>query len=188
MSHASKEFVSLNCAILTVSDTRDFSSDTSGEALQTSLQAAGHQLFERAIVKDSVYDVRAVVSQWVAHAEVNVILITGGTGFSQRDVTPEAVLPLFDKTIEGFGEIFRAISFNEIGNSTVQSRAIAGLANQTVIFAMPGSTNACNTAWDGIIKDQLDARHKPCNFVAQLLLKAGGNEVIYCNSRASSGS
>lgn len=184
MSHASKSFIPLNIAVLTVSDTRDFESDTSGQALQDALEAAGHCLIERALVKDCIYQIRSVVSQWVANAKVNVVLITGGTGFSSRDSTPEALLPLFDKEIEGYGELFRQVSFSEIGTSTIQSRAVAGMANHTVIFAMPGSTNACRTAWGQIIEQQLDARHKPCNFVAQLQLKAAEGEVEYCGSRS----
>ena len=114
---------------------------------------------------DDVYQLRAIVSQWIADPEVEVILTTGGTGFSGRDSTPEALAPLFDKTIDGFGEVFRALSHIEIGSSTVQSRALAGLANGTVIFCMPGSTGACRTAWEGVLRDQLDSEHKPCNFV-----------------------
>jgi molybdenum cofactor biosynthesis protein B len=119
-------------------------------------------------VIDDVYQIRARLSAWIADATVNAILVTGGTGFSGRDSTPEAVSPLFDKTIEGFGEVFRALSFDEIGSSTIQSRAIAGLANRTAIFCMPGSTGACKTAWNGLIRDQLDAAHRPCNFVKVL--------------------
>jgi len=115
-------------------------------------------------VIDDIYQIRARLSAWIADSTVHAILVTGGTGFSGRDSTPEAVLPLFDKTIEGFGEVFRALSLQEIGSSTVQSRAIAGLANRTAVFCMPGSTGACKTAWSGVIKDQLDAEHRPCNF------------------------
>jgi molybdenum cofactor biosynthesis protein B len=158
----------LNIAVLTVSDTRTPETDTSGQFLEESLLASGHQLADRAIVIDDIYQIRARLSSWIADSAVHGVLVTGGTGFSGRDSTPEAVLPLFDKTIEGFGEVFRALSFDEIGSSTVQSRAIAGLANRTAVFCMPGSTGACRTAWNGLIKDQLDERHRPCNFVKVL--------------------
>ncbi len=168
--------VALNVAVLTVSDTRDRSNDTSGDYLQQSVQAAGHQLGERAIVRDDIYAIRAVVSRWIADAGIDAVLMTGGTGFSGRDSTPEAICVLFDKVIEGFGEVFRELSRAEIGSSTIQSRALAGLANNTVIFSMPGSTGACKTAWEGIIRDQLDATHRPCNFVGVLRSRrAGGN-------------
>jgi len=162
---ASSEFIPVNVAVLTVSDTRTEDTDTSGQLLAESLQTAGHNLVDKKISLDDVYQIRATVSAWIASADVEAILITGGTGFSGRDTTPEAVEPLFDKYIEGFGELFRQISFTEIGTSTVQSRAVGGLANNTVIFCMPGSTNACRTAWNGIIREQLDATHRPCNFV-----------------------
>ena len=158
----------LNVAVLTVSDTRAMDNDTSGQFLETSLLESGHTLADRTIVIDDVYQIRARLSAWIADATVNAVLVTGGTGFSGRDSTPEAVSPLFDKTIEGFGEVFRALSFDEIGSSTIQSRAIAGLANRTAIFCMPGSTGACKTAWNGLIRDQLDAAHRPCNFVQVL--------------------
>jgi molybdenum cofactor biosynthesis protein B len=159
----------LNIAVLTVSDTRTRDTDTSGQFLEESLVASGHQLAARTIVVDDIYRIRACLSSWIADDAVHAVLVTGGTGFSGRDSTPEAVLPLFDKTIEGFGEVFRALSFEEIGSSTVQSRAIAGLANRTAVFCMPGSTGACRTAWNGLIKDQLDEAHRPCNFVKVLL-------------------
>jgi molybdenum cofactor biosynthesis protein B len=155
-------------AVLTVSDTRDASNDTSGDYLAAVVQADGHALAARALVKDDIYQLRAAVSQWIADDRIQAILITGGTGFSSRDSTPEAILPLFDKTIDGFGEVFRQISMQEIGSSTIQSRAFAGLANRKVIFCMPGSTGACKTAWTGIIQQQLDSTHKPCNFVGAL--------------------
>ena len=158
----------LNVAVLTVSDTRTMDTDTSGQFLETSLLESGHTLADRTIVIDDVYQIRARLSAWIADATVNAVLVTGGTGFSGRDSTPEAVSPLFDKTIEGFVEVFRARSFDEIGSSTIQSRAIAGLANRTAIFCMPGSTGACKTAWNGLIRDQLDAAHRPCNFVKVL--------------------
>ena len=158
----------LNVAVLTVSDTRTPDTDTSGAFLEEALLEAGHQIADRQIVIDDVYQLRAIVSRWIADPGVEVVLTTGGTGFSGRDSTPEALLPLFDKTIDGFGEVFRAISLTEIGSSTVQSRALAGMANGTVIFCMPGSTGACRTAWEGVLRDQLDSEHRPCNFVGVL--------------------
>ena len=158
----------LNVAVLTVSDTRTRDTDTSGQFLEDALLEAGHNLADRTIVIDDIYRIRAVLSAWIADPDMHSILVTGGTGFSGRDSTPEAVLPLFDKTIEGFGDVFRALSFEEIGSSTVQSRALAGLANRTAVFCMPGSTGACKTAWNGLIRDQLDIDHRPCNFVKVL--------------------
>ena len=158
----------LSVAVMTVSDTRTEANDTSGDYLAESLAEAGHHLCDRTIVKDDIYQIRARLSVWIASTEIDAVLMTGGTGFSGRDSTPEAVQPLFDKQIEGFGEVFRALSLAEIGSSTIQSRALAGFANQTVVFCMPGSTGACRTAWTGIIRDQLDASHKPCNFVGVL--------------------
>ncbi|MGB0468107.1 MAG: molybdenum cofactor biosynthesis protein B [Pontibacterium sp.] len=171
MGHASvnAEFIPLNIAVLTISDTRNEETDTSGQALVERLQAAGHKLVDKVIVKDDVYQMRAVTSRWIADPEVQVVISTGGTGFTKRDSTPEAMAPLFDKEIEGFGELFRQLSFEEIGTSTIQSRALGGLANGTVIFCVPGSTGACRTGWDKVIADQLDNRHGPCNFVAMLL-------------------
>ena len=165
---ASDTFVPLNISVLTVSDTRTRETDTSGEALAQLLSSAGHTLTERELVPDDIYQIRAVISRWIAEPEIQVILITGGTGFAGRDSTVEAVTPLFDKTVDGFGELFRQVSFDEIGTSTIQSRATAGLANRTLMFCLPGSTGACKTGW-GIIESQLDARHKPCNFVGQLV-------------------
>ena len=158
----------LKVAVLTVSDTRTQETDTSGAFLEEALLEAGHEIADRQIVIDDVYQLRAIVSQWIAEPEVEVILTTGGTGFSGRDSTPEALAPLLDKTIDGFGEVFRTLSHTEIGSSTVQSRALAGLANGTVIFCIPGSTGACRTAWEGVLRDQLDSEHKPCNFVGVL--------------------
>lgn len=158
----------LKTAVLTVSDTRTVDTDTSGTFLEEALLAAGHEVVDRQIVIDDVYQLRAIVSRWIADPGVEVILTTGGTGFSGRDSTPEALSPLFDKTIDGFGEVFRALSLTEIGSSTVQSRALAGLVNGTVIFCMPGSTGACRTAWEGVLRDQLDSEHRPCNFVGVL--------------------
>ena len=166
------DFVALNIAVLTVSDTRTLETDTSGQALVDRLQDAGHWLQARTIVKDDVYQLRAQVSQWIADPQVQVILSTGGTGFSHRDSTPEALQPLFDKEIDGFGELFRSLSYQEIGTSTIQSRAVAGLANGTLIFCLPGSTGACRTGWDRIIAEQLDKRHRPCNFVDMLMRHA----------------
>lgn len=163
----------LSVAVLTVSDTRSLQNDTSGDFLVEALQAAGHSAAARAIVRDDIYQIRAVLSAWIADAAINAVLVTGGTGFSGRDSTPEAVEPLFDKAIDGFGEVFRALSYAEIGSSTVQSRALAGFANNTVIFCMPGSTGACKTAWNGLIREQLDSRHRPCNFVGVLGVRAG---------------
>lgn len=158
----------LDVAVLTVSDTRSRETDTSGDFLQQAAEAAGHRIQARAIIPDDIYEIRAVTSGWIARADIDVILITGGTGFSGRDSTPEAMAPLFDKHIEGFGELFRQLSYTEIGTSTVQSRALGGFANNTVIFCMPGSTGACRTAWDGILREQLDGQHRPCNFVGVL--------------------
>jgi len=166
---ANAEFVPLNIAVLTVSDTRTSETDTSGQALVDRLEGAGHLLKERDIVIDDVYQMRSVVSQWIAEPEIHVIITTGGTGFSGRDSTPEAMAPLFDKTIEGFGEFFRQVSADEIGTSTIQSRALGGLANGTVIFCLPGSTGACRTGWDKVIAEQLDSRHRPCNFVSMIM-------------------
>ena len=157
-------FVPLNIAVLTVSDTRDEATDTSGALLRDMLLRDGHVCAAKRIVRDDRYLIRAVVSQWIADEAVQVVIATGGTGFTGRDITPDALLPLFDKPIEGFGELFRQISFTEIGTSTVQSRALGGIANGTLIFALPGSSNACRTGWEKLLRDQLDIRHKPCNF------------------------
>ena len=159
---------SLAIAILTVSDTRTLETDTSGQYLLEAVTAAGHSVADRKLVIDDIYQQRAFVSAWIADPAVEAILVTGGTGFTGRDSTPEALSVLFDKTVDGFGELFRYLSFKEIGTSTIQSRAIAGYANQTVIFCLPGSTGACKTAWNGIIASQLDATYKPCNFVGHL--------------------
>ncbi len=161
---AEKEFLPLPIAVLTVSDTRTEETDTSGKLLVERLTEAGHHLAEKRIVPDDVYQIRAVVSQWIADASVGIVLTTGGTGLTGRDGTPEALKPLFDKEIEGFGELFRWLSFDEIRTSTVQSRAVAGVANGTYLFALPGSSGACRLAWDRILQDQLDLRHRPCNF------------------------
>lgn len=165
MSHSSPSaFVPLHIAVLTVSDSRNETSDKSGKVLAEALQTAGHALAEKVIVPDDRYQIRAVLSRWIAAADVQVVLTTGGTGLTGRDGTPEAVQPLLDKEIPGFGELFRWLSYEEIGTSTIQSRALAGVANGTYIFCLPGSSGACRTAWERILQAQLDARHRPCNF------------------------
>ena len=160
--------MSLSIALLTVSDTRTLAEDRSGDALAERLGAAGHRLLDRALVPDDRYRIRATVSQWIADPAVQVVISSGGTGLTGRDGTPEAVAPLLDKTIEGFGELFRVLSFETIGTSTLQSRCLAGVANGTVIFVLPGSLDAVQTAWDRLIAAQLDDTTKPCNLV-QLL-------------------
>ena len=164
--HASG-FIPLNIAVLTVSDTRTAENDRSGDTLASLAEEAGHRVHDRSIVKDDIYRLRATVSAWIADPEINVVITTGGTGFTDRDSTPEALLPLFDRVIEGFGELFRQLSYDEVGSSTVQSRCCAGFANRTLIFCLPGSPNACKTGWVGVLKEQLDSRHRPCNFVGQ---------------------
>jgi len=159
------EFIALNIAVLTLSDTRTAATDTSGDTLVSLLTEAGHRLAARELIPDDVYQTRAVVSRWIADAAIDVVITTGGTGLTHRDSTPEALLPLFDRQIEGFGELFRQVSLAEIGSSTLQSRCLAGMANSTLVFCLPGSTGACRTGWNSILKEQLDARHKPCNFV-----------------------
>lgn len=168
MGKESAEFIALNVAVLTVSDKHTADSDSSGNYLKDALSAAGHRILDRAIVPDNRYRIRAVVSSWVASADIQVVLINGGTGFNSKNSTPEALLPLFDREIEGFGELFRMVSFEDIGTSTLQSRAVGGLANQTLILAVPGSTSACQLAWERIVEDQLDARTRPCNFVSHV--------------------
>lgn len=163
-----KERIALDIAVLTVSDTRTFENDTSGQYLVDALTEDGHRLAARALLKDDIYQLRAQVSAWIAEEKIQVVLITGGTGFTDRDSTPEALKPLFDKEVEGFGEMFRQISWEEIGTSTIQSRALAGLANQTLIVCLPGSTGACRTGWTKLLAPQLDARQGPCNFVGHL--------------------
>jgi molybdenum cofactor biosynthesis protein B len=170
--HGAQAFIPLSIAVLTVSDTRDESNDTSGQVLVERLTDAGHKLAAKVIVKDDVYQLRSIVSQWIADESIHAIISTGGTGFTARDNTPEALMGLFDKNVEGFGEVFRAVSLAEIGTSTIQSRAFGGIANSTVILCVPGSTNACKTAWDKLIGEQLDASHRPCNFVPHLNIAA----------------
>ncbi|WP_196435215.1 molybdenum cofactor biosynthesis protein B [Methylomonas sp. LL1] len=160
-----REFIPLNIAILTVSDTRTEADDISGLALVTGLTEAGHKLGDKKIVPDDIYQIRAIVSQWIADSEIQIIISTGGTGVTGRDGTPEAVTPLLDKLLDGFGEVFRMVSYQEIKSSTMQSRAVAGVANGTYIFCLPGSSGACRTAWQHLIKDQLDYRTRPCNLV-----------------------
>ena len=157
------DFIPLSLCVLTVSDSRTLAQDASGDWLAAALADAGHRLHDRALLPDDRYQLRAQVSQWIADEAVDGILVNGGTGFTGRDSTPEALLPLLDKEMPGFGEMFRAISVEEIGTSSLQSRAFAGLANGTFLFALPGSTSACRTAWERIIRAQLDARTKPCN-------------------------
>jgi molybdenum cofactor biosynthesis protein B len=158
-------FIPLNIAVLTVSDTRTEDTDISGKTLVDRLSAAGHHLADKRIVPDDIYRIRAVVSEWIASETIHVVITTGGTGVTGRDGTPEAASVLFDKTLDGFGEVFRAISYQEIKTSTIQSRAIAGVANGTYIFCLPGSSGACRAAWDQLIRDQLDYRTRPCNLV-----------------------
>ena len=160
--------MSLAIALLTVSDTRTLEDDRSGDALQQRLEAAGHRLVQRLLVPDDRYQIRSEVSRWIADAGVQVVISSGGTGLTGRDGTPEAVAPLLDKTIQGFGELFRVLSFETIGTSSLQSRALAGVANGTVIFVLPGSLDAVQTAWDRLISAQLNGATRPCNLV-QLL-------------------
>jgi molybdopterin adenylyltransferase len=160
---AKADFVPLSISVLTVSDSRTAADDSSGDYLVLSLGQAGHRLAERRIVKDNRYVVRAIVAQWIAEESIDGVIVTGGTGFTGRDSTPEAILPLLDKEMPGFGETFRAVSFEEIGTSTMQSRAFAGLSNNTFVFCLPGSTSACRTAWEKLIRAQLDATTRPCN-------------------------
>jgi len=168
MGKGTAEFIALNVAILTVSDKHTLASDTSGDWLKEAASEAGHHVLDRAIVPDNCYRIRAVVSSWIASTDMQVVLINGGTGFNSKNSTPEALLPLFDREIEGFGELFRMVSFEDIGTSTLQSRAVGGIANQTLVLAVPGSTSACQLAWERIIQDQLDARTRPCNFVSHV--------------------
>ena len=158
-------FISINIAVLTISDSRTEADDTSGKVLVDRATEAGHQVVDKRIVADDIYQIRAAVSGWIADENVNAVISTGGTGVTGRDGTPEAIKPLLDKEIEGFGEIFRMLSYQEIKTSTVQSRALSGVANGTYLFCLPGSSGACRTGWDQLIKDQLDSTHRPCNLV-----------------------
>jgi len=160
-----KHFIPVNIAILTISDTRTIDNDTSGKVLRERISDANHTVVAQEIVQDDMYQIRSIISQWIVNPDIQAIITTGGTGLTGRDGTPEAVKVLLDKEIEGFGELFRHISYQDIRTSTIQSRAIGGVANGTFIFCLPGSTGACKTAWDDILKEQLDARHRPCNFV-----------------------
>lgn len=164
-SKTERQFIPLNIAVLTISDTRTEETDTSGETLAERVTKAGHRVAEKAIVPDDIYKIRAILSRWIADPDVQAVVSTGGTGVTGRDGTPEAIQPLLDKEIEGFGETFRTISFGEIKTSTIQSRAIAGVANGTYVFCLPGSSGACRTGWDQIIEAQLDYRTRPCNLV-----------------------
>lgn len=184
MSHlAQRTFEPLNIAVLTISDTRNFDTDTSGQTLADLLQTAGHQLIDRGLVKDDIYQIRAIVSRWIADPQVQVVLMTGGTGFTARDNTPQAVLPLLDKHVEGFGELFRQVSLEEIGMSSLQSRALAGMSNGVLVCCVPGSPGACRTAWNKILLGQLDSRTGPCNFAPHLKPQAQ-REIAACESRS----
>lgn len=160
-----RQFIPVGIAVLTVSDTRSLADDKSGATLVARIEEAGHRLVDRAIVPDDRDAIRDKVHGWTLSDEIDVVITTGGTGFTGRDVTPEALEPLFEKRMDGFSEVFHRISYDKIGTSTIQSRATAGLANSTFIFVLPGSPGACKDAWDGILKGQLDYRHMPCNFV-----------------------
>jgi molybdenum cofactor biosynthesis protein B len=160
-----RNFIPLNIAVMTISDSRTEDNDKSGNLLVEHLTAAGHNCADKLIVPDNIYQIRAAISAWIADSEINAIITTGGTGVTGRDGTPEAVKPLLDKEIEGFGELFRAISYEEIKTSTLQSRTLAGVANATYIFCLPGSSGACKTGWEKIIQFQLDYRTRPCNLV-----------------------
>ena len=163
-----QNFLPLRISVLVVSDTRTEETDTSGKIFAERLTEEGHLLAEKCIVPDDIYQIRAVLSRWIVDPAVDIILTTGGTGLTGRDGTPEAVIPLFDKVIEGFGEMFRQISYDEISTSTIQSRVTAGVANGTYIFCLPGSSGACRTGWDKILSTQLDIRSRPCNFAEML--------------------
>jgi len=160
-----RTFIPINIALLTVSDTRTLDNDTSGKVLREGILSAGHQLAAQQIVPDDMYQIRSIISQWIAASDVDAVITTGGTGLTGRDGTPEAVKVLLDKEIEGFGELFRQISYQNIKTSTIQSRALGGVANGTFVFCLPGSSGACKTGWNDILKEQFDARHRPCNFI-----------------------
>lgn len=166
--HDAGEKHPVSIAVLTISDTRTLKNDTSGNYLEEAIQTEEHVLADRMLVRDDIYEMRAIVSAWISEPGVEVIITTGGTGFTGRDSTPEALAPLFDKQVEGFGELFRYLSYKDIGTATVQSRALAGMANRTAIFCLPGSTNACKLGWEQIIREQLNSTFKPCNFVQHL--------------------
>ena len=184
MAHlASGEFQALRIAVLTISDTRTLATDSSGQTLIDSLEGAGHALYERALVPNDIWRIRAQLCAWIADPLVQVVLLTGGTGFTARDNTPQAVAPLLDKQVDGFGELFRQVSLREIGTSTVQSRALAGISNGTLVCCLPGSPGACRTAWSGILAEQLDSRTRPCNFVPHLK-RLPDQVVAACGARA----
>ncbi|MEL3923223.1 molybdenum cofactor biosynthesis protein B [Aeromonas enteropelogenes] len=168
MGQKHNEFIPLKIAVLTVSNSRTADEDSSGDYLVSALSEAGHQLADRALLADDLYQIRSRVSQWIADEGIQVVLVNGGTGFNDQNRVPEAVGVLFDRTVKGFGELFRQLSFAEIKGSAMQSRALAGLANRTLICCLPGSTGACRLGWEKLIRDQLDARTKPCNFVSHL--------------------
>lgn len=167
-NHNNTAFKPLGIAVLTISDTRTAENDTSGQALVDGLTAAGHRLAEKLIVPDDIYIIRRELSRWITDEHIQAIITNGGTGLTGRDGTPEAVTPLFDRTIDGFGELFRWLSYEDVGTSTIASRAVAGIANATFIFCLPGSTNACRTGWHKLIESQLDARNRPCNLTELL--------------------
>lgn len=154
----------LNCAVLTISNSRTAANDTSGDYLVDQLQRAGHHSLERAVLPANIYQIRALISRWIADSNIHVIITNGGTGYGPEKNTIQAIQPLLDQTVLGFGELFRQLSFDDIGSAAIQSQAIAGLANQTVLFSIPGSTNACRLAWTRIIREQLNSQHTPCNF------------------------
>ena len=160
-----RKFIPVKISLLTISDTRTLENDKSGNLLESKLLESGHFLFDRRIVRDEISEIQATAHKWIENPEVEIIISTGGTGLTGRDVSPEAFREVFDKEIEGFGELFRYLSFKKIGTSTIQSRALAGVSNGTYIFVLPGSPSACRDAWDSILSNQLDFRHKPCNFV-----------------------
>ena len=160
-----RNFVPVSIALLTISDTRMIKDDKSGDLLKSKILESGHILYDRKIVKDEIFEIQEISKKWIKNPEVEIIISTGGTGLTGRDVSPEAFREIFDKEIEGFGELFRYLSFKKIGTSTIQSRALAGVSNGTYIFVLPGSPSACKDAWDDILSYQLDYRHKPCNFV-----------------------
>jgi len=165
MSPSERTFIPVRFAVLTVSDTRTMEEDKSGSLLAARITEAGHELVDRQIARDDVQEIRNIVSTWCEEPDIDAVITTGGTGFTGRDITPEALEPLFDKRMDGFSIVFHRLSFDKIGTSTVQSRATAGLISQTFVFALPGSPGACRDAWDGILREQFDYRHKPCNFV-----------------------
>ena len=160
-----RKFISVNIALLTITDSRTLDEDISGDFLAQRITDLGHHVYDRQIIKDEVPLIKKIILSWVTNPEINIIITTGGTGLTGRDSTPEAIKEIADKTIDGFGELFRQISFNKIGTSTIQSRALGAVIKGTYVFALPGSKNACKDAWDGILKFQLDNRYRPCNFI-----------------------